>query len=292
MSIHIIRRDELTSDGLASLQRELLEYYSNPPDSYYQIANKAADTYRPDLMPFHCDLTTRVTPGMNVLELGCGSAHLCPHVESAGGRYIGMDFSADLLASNTERFPQSRFYQAEAELIEEFDLVASLYTIEHVVDPPGYLERMWGFCKPGGLLAVICPEFIDCDSFPPCFYFGASPRRFREKLLSMALLDAFRHGLDLLWNAPRWKARARSAPPGAFWINTRPSELNGQVHGIDTDAVHLPRRRDIEWWFQQRGAEIVATSNTLPGVPAEVLQYNCYVLAEKPVNLGSNSHLQ
>jgi hypothetical protein len=95
-------------------------------------------------------------------------------------------------------------------------------------------------------------------------------------------LDAARHILDLRWNAPRWQAQARRSPPGVFWINTEPSELHGRVHGIDTDAVHLPRMTDLTWWFQQRRATILATSRTLPRVPEDVLRHNCYVLAQKP----------
>ncbi len=285
MSIRIYRHAELSEEDRAALQQELADYYANPPESYYAIADQAATQYQPELMPFHCDLATRVLPGMRVLELGCGTAHLCPQIEAAGGHYTGMDYSSELLEKNRRRFPQAVFHPTGTDLQEQFDLVASLYTIEHVVDPPAYLERMWSFCKPGGLLGVICPEFVEGDCFPPSFYYGTTPRRLREKLQSLALFDVALHLIDLKWNAPRWKARAQSAPPGAFWINTLPSELKGKIHGIDTDAVHLPRRQDIEWWFQQHGAEIVATSKTLPGVASEVTQFNCYVLARKPGNL-------
>jgi len=282
MSILLHRHADLTPGELAALNDRLVAYYAAPPESYYVIADQAAAQYTPQLQPFHCDLANRVEPGMHLLELGCGSAHLCPQVEARGGIYTGVDHSADLLAANRERFPRARFVSIQDYPGDAFDIVASLYTIEHVVDPPAYLERMWSCCKPGGLLAVICPEFVEGASLPPSVYYGTTPRRFREKLRSLALLDAARHLVDLRWNVPRWKAQARNAPPGAFWINTQPSELHGLVHGIDTDAVHLPRMSDLTWWFQQRGATIVATSRTLPEVPADVLRHNCYVLARRP----------
>lgn len=258
-----------------------MEYYANPPDSYYEIADQAATQYTLELQPFHCDLAGRVEPGMTVVELGCGTAHLCPFVEARGGVYTGMDYSKELLDRNRRKFPRGRFLSIEADPTEHFDVVASLYTIEHIVDPTEYLERMWTLCKPGGLVAVICPDFVDGEGFPPSFYYGKTPRRLRKKLASLAIADLIGHLLDLYWFAPRWKARARSSPPGAFWINTHPSELKGLVHGIDTDAVHLPRMMDIAWWFQQCGATIIATSKTLSDVPADVLRHNCYVLARK-----------
>lgn len=280
--ISVSRQAELEPEEVSALNRALADYYARPPDSYYAIADQAATQYQPNLAPFHCDLVSRVGSGQRVLELGCGSAHLCPQVEARGGIYTGIDHSADLLRKNRERFPRARFFAIGTEVHDTFDIVASLYTIEHVVDPSSYLETMWTFCKPGGLIAVICPDFVEGPDFPPSFYYGKTPRRLREKLASFSIADLVGHLVDLYWFAPRWKARALKSPPGAFWINTSPSELKGLIHGIDTDAVHLPRMTDIAWWFEQRGATIVATSKTLPDVPADVLRYNCYVLARKP----------
>ncbi|MEO8352976.1 MAG: methyltransferase domain-containing protein [Chthoniobacteraceae bacterium] len=280
--ISIIRHADLAAEEAAALEKSLAGYYANPPHSYYEIADQAATQYQPNLMPFHCDLVGRVEPGWCVLELGCGSAHLCPQIEARGGHYTGADHSLELMSKNRKRFSGARFFPLDAKISERFDVVASLYTIEHVVNPTGYLEKMWSLCREEGLLAVICPEFVDGEGFPPSLYYGRTPRRLRQKLASFAFVDAFQHALDLLWFAPRWKRRARSAAPGAFWINTRPSELQGQTHGVDTDAVHLPRMTDITAWMQNRGANIIATSETLPAIPTEILRYNCYVLARKP----------
>ncbi|MFZ3376344.1 MAG: class I SAM-dependent methyltransferase [Chthoniobacterales bacterium] len=280
--ISVFRHAELDSTEKSVLQQRLLEYYSNPPESYYTIADQAALQYTPDLQPFHCDLASRVKAGMKVLELGCGTAHLCPFVEAHGAFYTGMDCSDKLLDRNHQKFPSARFLLIGTDPGEAFDIVASLYTIEHIVDPAAYLEQMWALCKPAGLLAVICPEFIDSDCYPPSFYYGKTTRRFREKARSLNLIDMFLHIVDLKWNAPRWKKRARRSEPGAFWINLCPSELSGMSHGVDTDAVYLSRLADLTWWLETRGAKILATSGTIAGAPREVLRFNCYVVAQKP----------
>jgi SAM-dependent methyltransferase len=290
MSIEVGRFADLKTEAISALQSRLLKYYSSPPDSYYEIANEAATKYTPQLQPFHCDLVTRVQPGMTVLELGCGTAHLCRFVEARGGVYTGMDFDNAVLNRNRRNFPGARFLSIGTELGEQFDLVASLYTIEHIADPTGYLDRMWGFCKPGGFLAVICPEFIDNDYYAPSLYYGKTARRFRDKARSLDLIDMLLHIVDLKWYAPRWKKRARRSEPGAFWINLRPSELAGMVHGIDTDAVYLSRLADLTCWFNRRGATITATSRTMAGVSREVLQFNSYVLAQKPLAGERMSH--
>lgn len=286
MSISVCRLDRLRPKLISDLHERLVRYYECPPESYYQIADEAASQYTPAAQPFHCNLISYVQPGMSVLELGCGSAHLCLFVEAAGGLYTGIDHSYKLLEDNRRRFPRANFFRIGSDLQKQFDIVASLYTIEHVVDPKAYLENMWNFCKPGGLIAIICPDFIESPDFPPSFYYGKTVRRFREKVMSFSLLDAACHLLDLVWFARSWKRRAQSSLPGAFWINLRPRIFAGAKYSIDSDAVHLPRLKDLVWWLERRGATIVATSIAMPNVDPSVLRYNCYVLGRKPVQRG------
>jgi 2-polyprenyl-3-methyl-5-hydroxy-6-metoxy-1,4-benzoquinol methylase len=282
MGIKLRKFAELGAIEISSLRSRLTEYYASPPPAYYAIADRAAAQYAPEIQPFHVDLVGRIKPGMSILEVGCGSAHLCPHVERAGGSYTGIDHSHELLEGNRKRFPRARFFSIDTTLSEQFDLVTSLYTIEHVVDPPAYLETMWSYCKPAGFLAVICPNFIDSGEIPPSCFYGKTPRRFREKIRSLAVSDAIAHLIDMFWIAPRWKSQAHAPAPGAFWINLEPRIFHGAEYTIDADAVHLPRLRDIVWWLERHGASIVETSISMKDAPSLVLRYNCYVLARKP----------
>lgn len=282
MSLAIHRRAELSSNQIAELNAALAAFYRNPPTSYYQIADRAAEHYNANEQPFHCDLIQRVFLHLSVLEVGCGTAHLCPHVEARGGTYTGIDYSEQLITENRRRFPHARFFQLDTPMAEKFDLVVSLYTIEHVADPPAYLDQMWAHCRPGGLLAVICPEFVNCPAFAPSIFFGRTPRRLREKLRSLDVVDACAHLIDLKVRGVLWQKRARKSPPGAFWINLRPRVLHGADFTSDTEAIHLVRLSDLVWFFEQKGAAILATSLTIPNVAADVLRYNCYVVARKP----------
>jgi SAM-dependent methyltransferase len=286
MGLKLIRRAKLSPEQIAGLEKALAALYTKPPDSYYQIADQAAQRYNTREQPFHCDLVGRVFPGASVVEIGCGTAHLCPHVLARGGTYTGLDYSESLLAENRLRQPAARFFRLGTPLTETFDIVASLYTIEHVPDPPAYLETLWRACRPGGLVAIICPDFIECPGLPPCIFFGRSPRRLRAKLRAFDLVDAVRHLLDLKWFGPLWKKQARNQPPGAFWINLLTAELEGVTHGIDTDAVHLPRLKDLVWWFQHNGGAIVVTSAQMSDIDPTVSRYNCYVVARKPERLS------
>jgi SAM-dependent methyltransferase len=283
MSLDLRRRAELSPEQIAALEQALAAFYKNPPANYSPIADQAAQRYTPREQPFHCDLAGRVFPGARLLEVGCGTAHLCSHVEKNGGAYTGLDYSEALLQDNRRRLPQARFFPIGTALGEAFDIVASLYTLEHIADPPVYLESLWRYCRPGGLVAIICPEFIECPSFPPSVFFGKTPRRFREKLSALDLADAAGHLLDLKLRAPHLKKALQDGPPGAFWINLKPRILHGaEQFSSDADAVHLPRLKDLVWFFEQKNAAILQTSTGMPGVSDEILRYNCYVLARKP----------
>jgi len=282
MSLRLQRHAELSADQIAALESALTAFYKNPPGSYYEIADGAARHYNAKEQPFHWDLVERVFPGATVLEVGCGTAHLCPQVEARGGIYTGLDYSEELLQHNRRRFPKAHFFSIGTPLRETYDLVASLYTLEHIVAPPAYLELLWRYCRPEGLIAIICPEFVEGPGLAPSVFYGRTPRRFRQKLQAFDLLDAGSHIIDLKIRAPLWKRRLRSSAPGAFWINLLPRVLHGADYSIDTDAVHLARLDDLIWFFQQRGAEILQTSAQMPDIPPDVRRYNCYVLARKP----------
>jgi SAM-dependent methyltransferase len=272
----------ISQQSLAALEHRLAEFYKNPPDSYYRIADQAADQYTPDQQPFHCHLASQAFQGARVLELGCGTAHLCPHVEVRGAIYHGIDYSGELLERNRRMFPNAVFWKMGSQPQEAYDIVASLYTIEHVTDPRLYLQKLWDYCRPGGLIGVICPDFVDGEGIPRSVYYGSSPGRVRSKIAEGRLHDAALHLLEVKLLGPLWKRRARAAAPGTFWMNLDPSDLAGQEHSIDGDAVHFPRMLDIADWFEKRGAKVLATSRTLKNVPEHVLKHNCYVLAKKP----------
>jgi len=186
------------------------------------------------------------------------------------------------LRDNRQRFPQARFFQIGTPVLEAFDIVASLYTIEHVADPLTYLESLWRYCRPGGLIGIICPEFIDSPGFPLSIFFGRTPRRLRQKLQAGDFMDACRHVVDWKIRAPLWKRRLQSSTPGAFWLNLAPGVLHGAGYSIDADAIHLVRLKDLAWFFRQKNAEIVQTSTEMSDITPDVLEHNCYLLVRKP----------
>ena len=288
MSIVLRRFAEISKSQIAGLERAMSDFYRNPPASYYQIANEVAGRYDPQKHPFHHALLDRVFPEANVLEMGCGTAHLCPYVEQRGGNYTGLDYSERLLDENRRRFPNARFRQIGTPFEETFDIVASLFTLEHTIDPPAYLERMWGYCRPGGIMAVICPEFVESPAFPNSVFLGTTARRLREKFKHLSLMDAAAHIIDLKVRTTLWKKQLRASEPGAFWINLQPAVLHGADYSSDADAVYMARLKDIVWFFEKKRVAILQTSNQMKDVSPEIRRYSCYALARKPGDESKN----
>jgi SAM-dependent methyltransferase len=81
------------------------------------------------------------------LEVGCGGGmlqHMMP-------RYIGVD-----IATSAERFMQQPFVAASATRLpfpdQTFDVVWSIWTLEHVIDPAGMLAEMQRVVRSGGFV--------------------------------------------------------------------------------------------------------------------------------------------
>jgi len=266
-----------------SLGKNMRSFYLHPPANYYTLADQASDKYNPQEQPFHCHLAEQISRGDHVLEVGCGSAHFCPVIQQRGGIYHGTDLDPHLLENNRQKLTGGFFLKADEPIHESYDMVASLYTIEHVVDPPSYLKLLWSYARPGGKIGIICPDFIDGEGIPPSVYFGYTPQRLRQKIASCSVLDAGLHLYEWLMASKAWKTQARLSPPGAFWINLDPRDLATRSHTIDGDAVHLPRLEDLVFWLRKNGAKILHTSRTLPDIPPDIIKHNCYVLAQKPL---------
>jgi SAM-dependent methyltransferase len=258
-------------------------FYLNVPSNYYSLADQASDKYNLQEQPFHCHLAEQISQGDHVLELGCGTAHFCPQTQKRGAIYHGADLDPHLLENNRRKWTGASFFTIGEQIPDLYDMVISLYTIEHVVDPPSYLKLLWSYARPGGRIGIICPDFIDGEGIPPSVYFGYTPRRLRQKIASWSLLDAGLHLYDWLMASRAWKTHARLCPPGAFWMNLDPRDLAARSHAIDGDAVHLPRLEDLVFWFRKNGAKILHTSRTLPDIPHDIIKHNCYILAQKPL---------
>ena len=88
-----------------------------------------------------------------VLDVGCGSGSMADLLPPE--RYVGVEPDAETLALARKRHPQHRFLASLPD-DDEFDTVASLAVIEHVVNSEGFLNDLAGRLKRVSAAQIVC----------------------------------------------------------------------------------------------------------------------------------------
>jgi ubiquinone/menaquinone biosynthesis C-methylase UbiE len=110
--------------------------------------------------------------GKRVLEVACGRGGFAKLLASRGATTFGADFSYRALEiaqtrarSNGSQNAHLHFIEADAQNLpyagNSFDIVISCETIEHLPDPFAALHEMARVCRPGGLLYLTTPNYLN-----------------------------------------------------------------------------------------------------------------------------------
>jgi SAM-dependent methyltransferase len=95
-----------------------------------------------------------------ILENGCGVGMYVEHLSPLGGEVIGLEYDFERAAEAGENSPH--IINAAGEFIplpfSAFDLVLSHEVIEHVQDDRAAVREMIRILKPGGRIALFCPN--------------------------------------------------------------------------------------------------------------------------------------
>ena len=95
-----------------------------------------------------------------ILENGCGVGMYVEHLSPFGGEVVGLEYDFERAAEAGENSPH--IINAAGEFIPlpvtAFDLVLSHEVIEHVQDDRAAVQEMIRILKPGGRIALFCPN--------------------------------------------------------------------------------------------------------------------------------------
>jgi ubiquinone/menaquinone biosynthesis C-methylase UbiE len=108
----------------------------------------------------------------NILEVACGRGGFSRLLASKGAVVCGADFSEAAIKIAKEKLlgdpplaNRVTYAQADAQNLPfdagSFDIVISCETIEHVPDPRAAVREMYRVCKPGGILYLTTPNYLN-----------------------------------------------------------------------------------------------------------------------------------
>ncbi|MGI1661056.1 class I SAM-dependent methyltransferase [Palleronia sp. KMU-117] len=137
------------------------------------------------------EITQRyLTPGAEVLEVGCGTGTTALRHAPHAGHVLGTDISSEMIAIARERATEAgvtnvTFRQSALETLDlgeaRFDAILALNLLHLLDDPAGAITRLAGALKPGGVLVSSTACLNDglrwvAAIVPPLRLVGLAPR--------------------------------------------------------------------------------------------------------------------
>lgn len=111
-------------------------------------------------------LTSHITPGMDVLEIGCGTGYYTKELERTGARITAIDISPDLLnvarstvKSDNVIFKLDNAYHMSFE-DEVFDTVVGISVLHHL-DIEKAVKEIYRVLRPGGTIRFTEPNMLN-----------------------------------------------------------------------------------------------------------------------------------
>lgn len=251
--------DPAAQPALERLHQRMAQFYnSDVMRAYLETAETVNETWGPELRP-QWHLRGLLEPGTRLLDLGCGSAHVCRHWADRGLAYTGVDWSRAQVEKNRATYPGASFESSSLYDValrdRPFDAVMTLYVVEHLVWPQRLLDQMLRLTRPGGLMAIMTPPFR-VGEYMKSFRYGLRAMPIKDKLRTGRWIDALVHLYQHRVAYPRY-LRAHF-PQGAahsrFLIHLNPVCLDGVPFFPDSDAVYLSDTFEMRDYLAARGA--------------------------------------
>jgi len=199
----------------------------------------------------------------DILEVGCGTGRIRKHLLlEKGEKYTGIEVSEDIINNNRIEWPMSDWFkQGIYDLSfkpQSFDLVFSVYVLEHLVFPHDALEKMYEVTKQGGSMVIIFPDFVKYRILPSQFLGWSFLQSAKEKLKKGKVIDAMLSVYDSKVRLSNAMADLEKTP-GRFMINTSPICMDlpeNEDVWSDFDAVYIASRAEVENWALSKNMSI------------------------------------
>lgn len=250
--------DKANSANIDLLEKRMSDFYRNDTN-YYADIDFTAGNWINEAEKGYLDIIQTCGNAEKILEVGCGSANILRHKKIDQAKYVGCDFSRELINNNRINYPLASFDILTVPNVlpyadKTFDLVYSVFVIEHSCYPAKFIDECCRVLKPNGILIILCPDFLGrgrMSSQRAGFASGTST----DKLKKWKIFDSIVTYYDNKIRIPNHcKALAANEKPG-FYINLQPTVFTDKFIA-DVDAVYLTYKKEMQTYLMGRMQEI------------------------------------
>ncbi len=136
---------------------KILNYWNQR--EYYRVAEKASEDT--NYLPYQF-LGRLASKAKRILDLGCGEGTRLALLRTKGERY-GVDISKTAIKIAQRKFPKIKFLRGDIENLpftaRLFDLVYSMFVLEHTENPEKVLREAARVLAKGGFLLLAAPNY-------------------------------------------------------------------------------------------------------------------------------------
>jgi SAM-dependent methyltransferase len=128
-------------------------------EGWQRVANKYDSNWASSTRQFIPPLleAANVENGMSLLDIGCGPGYVAAAAIDQGANAIGLDFSAEMIASAQKMFPHIQFVEGDAQNLpfpdHNFERVIANFALLHLADPERAMTEACRVLRPRGRFA-------------------------------------------------------------------------------------------------------------------------------------------
>ena len=245
---------------LVILEEALQKFYSTNT-SYFSDIDFTSENWINKNEFGYISIVKQALASSSVCEIGCGNANILKHYPQLASKYCGMDFSESILKANVEKYPLANFHKFEKPNEfpipnEKFDLVFSVFVIEHVTRPAAFLDECKRILKPGGMLIILCPDFLGqgrMTSQRAGFGMGTSKAKLKKGNFLDALVTLYDNRIRIPKVCRNYEVQVSAKP--LFLINLCPVVFEDSFDP-DVDAVYVTSKHEICSYLKHDFVEI------------------------------------
>ncbi|MBI5530045.1 MAG: class I SAM-dependent methyltransferase [Candidatus Doudnabacteria bacterium] len=128
---------------------------------YNQLLEEGEDTYQEKVIKPNLLRLLNISPGENIIDIGCGQGYFSRELAKAGAKVLGVDIGAELISlAKTQSGKNESYLVLSAEKLNgiadnRFDAAICILALQNMKNLPAAIGEMSRVLKPGGRAVLV-----------------------------------------------------------------------------------------------------------------------------------------